>query len=50
MVPFDCVNEECGRLVDVVVEGAGMIKEGSELEEGSGVGVSDVCLDGGKSQ
>jgi hypothetical protein len=50
MVPFDCANEEYGRPVDVVVEGAGMIKEGSELEEGTGVGVSVVCLDGGKSQ
>jgi hypothetical protein len=36
--------------VDAVVEGAGMIKEGSELEEGRGVGVSDVCLAGVKSQ
>lgn len=50
IVPFDCANEECGRTVDVVVEGAGTIKEGSELEEGRGVGVNDVCLDGGKSQ
>jgi hypothetical protein len=49
IVPFDCVNEECGRTVDVVVEGAGIIKEGSELEEGRGVGVNDVCLDGSKS-
>ncbi len=45
IVPFDCLNEECGRTVDVAVEGAGMIKEGSELEEGRGVGVSDVFLD-----
>jgi len=45
IVPFDCFNEECDRTVDVAVEGAGMIKEGSELEEGRGVGVSDVFLD-----
>ncbi len=45
IVPFDCFNEECGRTVDVAVEGAGMIKEGSELEEGRGVGVSDLFLD-----
>jgi hypothetical protein len=45
MVPFDWVNEECGRTVDVAVEGAGIMKEGSELEGGRGVGVSDVVLD-----
>lgn len=49
MAPFDCVNDECGRWVDVVVEGAGIMKEGSELEGGWGVGVSDV-LDDGKHQ
>jgi hypothetical protein len=45
IAPFDCLNEECGRTVDVAIEGAGMINEGSELEEGRGVGVSDVFLD-----
>jgi hypothetical protein len=50
MVPFGCVNDECGRLVDVAVEGAGIMKEGSELEGGRGVGVSDVLLDSGKRQ
>jgi hypothetical protein len=50
MVPFDWVNEECGRTVDVAVEGAGIMKEGSELEGGRGVGVSDVVLDDGKRQ
>ena len=50
MVPFDWVNEECGRTVDVAVEGAGIMKEGSELEEGTDVGVSDVFLDDGKCQ
>ncbi len=50
MVPFDCVKEECGRTVDVAVEGAGIIKEGSELEEGTGVGVSDVFLYDSKCQ
>jgi hypothetical protein len=44
IIPFDCANEECGRTVDIVVKWAGMIKERSELEEGRGVGVSDVCL------
>lgn len=44
MVPFDWVNEECGRIVDIAVEGAGIMKEGSELEGGRGVGVSDVAL------
>ena len=45
IVPFGCASEECGRTVDIAVEGAGMMKEGSELEEGKGVGVSDVCLE-----
>jgi len=44
MVPFDWVNEECGRTVDVAVGGAGTIKEGSELDGGKGVGVSDMFL------
>jgi len=47
MVPFDWVNEECGRMVDVAVEGAGIMKEGSELERGRGVGVSGEVLDDG---
>jgi hypothetical protein len=46
MAPFDCVNDGCGRPADVAVEGAGIMKEGSELEEGRGVGVSDVLDDG----
>jgi hypothetical protein len=52
MVPFDWVNEECGRTVDVAVEGAGIMKEGRELDggRGRGVGVSDVVLDDGKRQ
>ena len=42
IVPFGCAKEDCGRVgVDV---GAGTIKEGSELEVGKGVEVSDVCL------
>jgi hypothetical protein len=45
MVPFDWAKDECGRTVDVAVEGAGIMKEGSELEGGRGVGVSDVVLD-----
>lgn len=36
--------------MDVAVEGAGIIKEGSELEGGRGVGASDVVLDDGKRQ
>lgn len=50
MVPFDWVNEEWCRTVDVAVEGAGIMKEGSELEGGKGVGLSDVVLDDGKRQ
>jgi len=42
MVPFDCVNEECGRDVVTDGEGAGMTKAGNELEEGRGIGVKDV--------
>lgn len=46
IVPFGCASEECGREVGVGVgvEGAGMMKEGSELDEGKGVEVSDVWL------
>lgn len=36
--------------MDVAVEGAGIMKEGSELERGRGVGTSDVVLDDGKRQ
>jgi hypothetical protein len=43
IVPFGCAKEDCGRVVGFDV-GAGTIKEGSELEEGKGVEVSDVCL------
>lgn len=50
MVPFDWANEGCGRTVDVAVEGAGTMKEGSELDGGTGVGVSDVLLHDGKRQ
>lgn len=50
MAPFDCANDECGRSVEVAVEGAGMMKEGSELEGGRGVGVSDVLLGDSKRQ
>lgn len=50
MVPFDWVNDECGRSVDIAVEGAGTMKEGSELEGGRGVGVTDVLLDDRKRQ
>ena len=44
IVPFGCASEECGREVKegVGVEGAGTMKEGSELDEGKGVEVSDV--------
>jgi hypothetical protein len=41
IVPFGCASDECGREVEV---GAGMTKEGSELDEGKGVEVSDVWL------
>jgi hypothetical protein len=45
IVPFGCANEECGRGRGVRVDvGAGIIKEGSELEEGKGIEVSDVPL------
>lgn len=44
MVPFGCANEECGRDVGVDVEGAGIMKEGNELEEGAGNGDTEVCL------
>jgi len=47
MVPFGCANEERGGEGEVDMEGAGMRKEGSELEEGRGVGVSDVSLRSG---
>ncbi len=50
IVPFDWANDECGRTVDVAVEGAGIMKEGSELEGGRGVGVSEVVLDDCKRQ
>lgn len=43
IVPFGCASEECGR-EEGEVEGAGMMKEGSELDEGKGVEVSDVWL------
>jgi hypothetical protein len=43
IVPFGCANEECGRPVCVDV-GAGIMKDGRELEEGKGIEVSDVCL------
>jgi hypothetical protein len=43
IVPFGCVNEDWGRRVGVDV-GAGIMKEGSELEEGKGIGISDVRL------
>jgi len=42
MVPFVCDNDERGREAVTDAEGAGIIKEGSELEEGVGLGVSDV--------
>lgn len=46
IVPFGCASDECGREVGEgdSVEGAGMMKEGSELDEGKGVEVSDVWL------
>ncbi len=49
IVPFGCASEECGRGVGVgvSVEGAGTMKEGSELDEGKGVEVSDVWLQKG---
>lgn len=50
MVPFDCVNEECGRDVVADGEGAGMTKAGNELEEGRGIGVKDVWLGGDTCQ
>jgi hypothetical protein len=50
MVPFDWARDECGRPVDVAVEGAGIMKEGSELEGGRGVGVSDGLPDDGERQ
>lgn len=37
-------------MVDVAVEGAGIMKEGSELEGGKGVGTSDMVLDDCKCQ
>jgi hypothetical protein len=43
IVPFGCASDECGLGVEVEV-GAGTTKEGSELGEGKGVGVSDVWL------
>jgi len=42
MVPFGCDNDECGREAVTGAEGAGIIEEGSELEEGRGVVVNDV--------
>jgi len=42
MVPFGCDNDECGREAVIDAEGAGIIKEGSELEEGRGIVVNDV--------
>lgn len=39
IVPFGCASDECGWEVEV---GAGTTKEGSELDEGKGVGVRDV--------
>lgn len=48
IVPFGCASDECGLGVEVEVEvGAGTTKEGSELDEGKGVGVSDVWLRSG---
>lgn len=43
IVPFGCASDECGLEVEVGA-GAGTTKEGSELDEGKGVGVSDVWL------
>jgi hypothetical protein len=42
MVPFGCDDEICDREAAMDAEGAGIINEGSELEEGSGVGVNEV--------
>lgn len=50
IVPFGCASDECGLDVGVDVDvdvGAGTTKEGSELDEGKGVGVSDVWLRSG---
>jgi hypothetical protein len=44
IVPFGCANDDCGWEVEV---GAGTTKEGSELDEGKGVEVSDVWLQRG---
>lgn len=50
MVPFGWASEECGREKEGDTEGAGMIKVGSELEGGRGVGVSVTFLDDGNSR
>jgi hypothetical protein len=41
IVPFGCASDECGWEVGVEV-GAGTTKEGSELDAGNGVEVSEV--------
>jgi hypothetical protein len=46
IVPFGCASDECGLEVEVEA-GVGTTKEGSELDEGKGVGVSDVWLRSG---
>jgi hypothetical protein len=41
-VPFGCASEDCGRDVAADTAGAGIIKEGKELDEGRGMGDTDV--------
>jgi hypothetical protein len=50
MVPFGCASEDCGRDVAVDAEEPEMIKEGKVLEEGRGMGDTDVSLGDGMCQ